>query len=209
MVEAATRICRALAVSPAIADQRLLVTITDLVLSATGDLSQRRLWALRGRRGSALEQTGRYADSVLAWRALLADQQRVLGPDAPVTLTSRSKLASILGEVGQVEMAVEEFRALLADQLRVLGPDAPATLTTRSNLASWLSEAGQVEAAVEQFGVLLADDRRTLGADAPETLATRHNLASALAEAGQVEAAVVSSTGFGGGSELTRSRLLR
>ena len=131
VVEAATRICEALSVSPAIVDQRLLVTIAALVMNAPSDQSQRRLWALQGLFGSALGETGLYADSVLVWRALLADQQRVLGPDAPDTLTTRNNLASWLGQAGQVEAAVEQSRALLADQQRVQGPDAPGTLATR------------------------------------------------------------------------------
>ena len=77
------------------------------------------------------------------FRELLTDQTRVLGPDAPDTLTSRNNLAFWLAEAGQVEAAVAQFHELLTAHTRVLGPDAPNTLTTRNNLAFWLGEADQ------------------------------------------------------------------
>ena len=52
--------------------------------------------------------------------ALLADRQRVHGPDHPHTLTTHGNLARWLGEAGDPAGAATAFEALLADQLRVL-----------------------------------------------------------------------------------------
>jgi tetratricopeptide (TPR) repeat protein len=182
VVTAATRICQVLAASPAVSDHRLLLTTARLVLDAASDAAERRFWDLRDLQGSALARVGRYLDAVGLYRELLADRTRVLGPDAPDTLTTRNNLASLLGRSGQVEAAVAQFGELLADRTRVLGPDAPATLATRNNLAFRLAEAGQVEAAVAQFRELLADRTRVLGPDAPATHKTHRDLATLTGE---------------------------
>ncbi|MGL5824478.1 MAG: tetratricopeptide repeat protein, partial [Nocardioides sp.] len=76
-----------------------------------------------------------------AFEELLTDQLRVLGPDHPHTLTTRSHLAGLRGQAGDTAGATTAFEELLTDQLRVLGPDHPHTLTTRSHLASWRRRA--------------------------------------------------------------------
>ena len=68
-------------------------------------------------------------------RELLPDQERVLGPDHPDTLTTRDNIASWTGECGDAAGALRLSRELLPDQERVLGPDHPDTLTTRNNIA--------------------------------------------------------------------------
>ena len=47
---------------------------------------------LRAAYGSALGESGRLAEAISAFEELLADRTRVLGPDAPQTLTTRSNL---------------------------------------------------------------------------------------------------------------------
>jgi WD40 repeat protein len=61
---------------------------------------------------------------------LLADQERVLGPDHPSTLATRSNLALVRGQAGDPVGSVAGLETLLADQVRVLGPDHPSTLAT-------------------------------------------------------------------------------
>ncbi|HEX3955365.1 MAG TPA: tetratricopeptide repeat protein, partial [Trebonia sp.] len=73
---------------------------------------------------------------------LLADQLRILGPDHPHTLITRSNLASWRGTAKDPVGAAAAFQELLADQLRVLGPDHPDTLAARHNLAYWRERAG-------------------------------------------------------------------
>ncbi|MFJ5695081.1 tetratricopeptide repeat protein [Arthrobacter sp. NPDC093125] len=75
------------------------------------------------------------AGALTQFRELLDDQLRVLGPDHPDTLGTRSNLASWTGQAGDVAGALTQYRDLLDDQLRVLGADHPDTLGARSNLA--------------------------------------------------------------------------
>ena len=99
-------------------------------------------------------------EAIAAFEKLLADQRRVLGPDDPDILTTRSNLASWLGESGRVAEAITAFEQLLANQRRVLGPDDPDTLTTRNNLAGSLGRSGRVAEAITAYEQLLADRTR-------------------------------------------------
>ena len=69
------------------------------------------------------------------FEALLPDQTRVVGPDHPETLNTRSNVASCTGRVGDARRALALFEALLPDRERVLGSDHPDTLSTRNNVA--------------------------------------------------------------------------
>ena len=62
--------------------------------------------------------------------------ERVLGPEHPDTLTTRSSLARWTGEAGDPAAARDQFAALLPVRERVLGPEHPDTLATRSSLAT-------------------------------------------------------------------------
>ena len=64
--------------------------------------------------------------------ALLPDRQRVLGPDHPDTLTTRSNIAGWTGRAGDARGALELFTALLPDRQRVLGPDHPGVQVTQA-----------------------------------------------------------------------------
>ena len=73
------------------------------------------------------------------FEALLPDQQRVLGPDHPDTLTTRANIARWSGESGDAGTALALSEALLLDQQRVLGSDHPDTRAT----AAWIAHLQQ------------------------------------------------------------------
>ena len=108
---------------------------------------------------------------------LLPDQERVLGPDHPDTLTTRNNIAHWTGQSGDAREALRLFQELLPDQERVLGPDHPDTLSTRNNIAHWTGESGDAREALRLFQELLPDQERVLGPDHPDTLTTRNNIA--------------------------------
>ena len=70
---------------------------------------------------------------------LLEDQTRVLGPEAPDTLSTRSNLAFWLGRDGRVKDAISQFEELLDDATRVFGTEHPFTNAVRE---THLSEPG-------------------------------------------------------------------
>ena len=69
------------------------------------------------------------AQAIAVGEPLLADQERVLGPDHPDTLTSRNNLAAAYRAAGRAAEAIPLHERTLADRERVLGPDHPDTLT--------------------------------------------------------------------------------
>jgi hypothetical protein len=135
-------------------------------------------------------QSGDVAAALGLSRELMADQQRVLGPDHPDTLATRSNIAHWTGETGDARDAVRLFGGLLPDQERLLGADHPDTLTTRNNIASSTGKAGDARRALQLFEELLPDQERLLGADHRDTLRTRNNIAGWTGETGDARDAV-------------------
>ena len=76
------------------------------------------------------------AQAIQVGEPLLADQERVLGPDHPDTLASRNDLAGAYRAAGRAAEAIALHERTLADRERVLGPDHPSTMTVRDNLAA-------------------------------------------------------------------------
>ena len=129
-------------------------------------------------------------DSIELYEQVLAERERVLGPDHPDTLTIRNNLAGAYYSVGRFGEAIELYEQVLADRVRVLGPDHPDTLTVRNNLAGAYKSAGRLAEAVELFERVLADRVRVLGPDHPDTLAARNNLAGAYYSVGRFGEAI-------------------
>jgi len=94
---------------------------------------------------------GNYAEAEREHRSILEIRERVLRPEHPETLTSRSNLAYALEEEGRHAEGVAENRRLLGIQLRGLGSEHPHTLGTRKHLAAWLFAQGNYAEAEEQL----------------------------------------------------------
>ena len=69
---------------------------------------------------------------------------RILGPDHPDILRTRSNVALAHQQAGDLQTAIDMYEALLDDQTRILGPDHPYTFGTRINLTAAYQEAGNV-----------------------------------------------------------------
>ena len=120
---------------------------------------------------------------------LIADLERVLGPDHPDTLNARNSLAAAYQSAGQAADAIPLFEHVLVAQERVLGPKHPDTLTSQNNLAATYQDAGRFAEAILLFKLTLAAREGLLGADHPSTLNSRDNLAAAYRAAGRVSEA--------------------
>ena len=127
---------------------------------------------------NAYRQSGRAVEAIAFDEAVLADRERLLGPDHPNTLNSRHNLANSYWQAGRTEEAIALNEAVLADRERLLGPDHPNTLNSRHNLANSYWQAGRTEEAVALDEAVLADRERLLGPDHPNTLKSRNNLAT-------------------------------
>ena len=116
---------------------------------------------------------------------LIADLDRLLGPDDPDTVRARNDLARAYRETGRVADAVPLVEQILAARERLFGADDPRTLASRNNLASAYRATGRAADAIGLFEENLAACERLFGADHPRTLASRHSLDLARQESAQ------------------------
>jgi tetratricopeptide (TPR) repeat protein len=130
------------------------------------------------------------AQAIPIGERLLADQERLLGPDHPDTLTSRGHLALAYHAAGRTAEAITLHEQNLAGRERVLGPDHPDTLGSRNNLAAAYQAAGRTDEAITLYEQTMADHERVLGDDHPDTLLLRNNLAAAYHAAGRTAEAI-------------------
>ena len=138
-----------------------------------------------------LNELGDSASQAIAvGEPLVADSERVLGPDDPDTLTSRNSLAVAYRDAGRGADAIRLVELTLAAMENRLGPDHPDTLTMRNNLAVAYRDAGRAADAIRLFELTLAAMENRLGPDHPDTLTTRNNLAVAYRDAGRAADAI-------------------
>ncbi len=144
-------------------------------------LLRARFWALYclGALGDSATQ------AIAIGESLSTDYERVLGPDAPDTLTVRNNLALAYRGAGRTTDAITLHQQTLADRERTLGPDHPRTLQSRNNLAVAYRGAGRTTDAITLHQQNLITRERTLGSDHPLTLDSRDNLALAYRDAGR------------------------
>src|SRR2546429_2369530 len=79
---------------------------------------------------------------------LVADSQRVLGPDHPDTLTAQNNLAVTYQRAGRAAEEVPLLERSLGALERRLGSEHPDAVVTRNNLAVAYREAGRAAEAV-------------------------------------------------------------
>ena len=150
------------------------------------DMIRLRLWATMFlvRLGDSTAQ------AIMIGERLVADQERVLGPDHPDTLTARNNLAVAYQVAGRLDEAISLHKQALAARERVQGPDHPDTLQSRNNLATAYRDADRLDEAIGLHEQALAAQERVQGPDHPDTLLSRNNLALAYRAAGRFDEAI-------------------
>ena len=123
--------------------------------------------------------------AIVLGEPLVADLERMLGPDHPDTMNARNSLAVAYHTAGRTAEAIPLVQQILADRERLLGTDHPSTLASRNNLASAYRATGRPAEAIPLFEQNAAACERLLGADHPRTLASRHQLDLARQESTQ------------------------
>jgi tetratricopeptide (TPR) repeat protein len=150
-------------------------------LTQTERILRQRSWAVRQLRGAA-----DFGRAVSLGTTVLADCLRVLGPDHPQILTSRTDLGVALRAAGRLDEATPLLEQNLADHLRLLGPEDPQTLESGRDLAIAYRLAGQQRKAIALLEQDLADRLRVLGPEDPQTLTSQNSLAVAYRQAGRL-----------------------
>jgi tetratricopeptide (TPR) repeat protein len=128
--------------------------------------------------------------AVAVGEPLIADLERMLGPNHPDTLNSRNSLAAAYQAAGRPAEAIPLFEQTLVGRERLLGPNHPDTLNSQNNLAAAYQDAGRAAEARLLYELTLAARERLLGTDHPSTLNSRGNLAAAYRDAGRVAEAI-------------------
>ena len=147
--------CEALASSPNrlaaldVPDQ--VRALRDVVAGLPGGPDAELAGALLRLRGWALYHLNALGDqaqrAIVFGEPLIADQERVLGPDDPNTLAARNNLANAYQAAGRADEAIALHEQVLAGRERVLGPDHPHTVQSRKNLAAAHQAAGRTDEA--------------------------------------------------------------
>jgi len=150
-----------------------------------GTLTRLRFLALR----HLAELRNSMPRAIAIGEPLIADLERLLGPDDPDTLSARNSLAHAYRQTGRVADAVPLLERNLESGERLLGPDYPRTLASRNNLATAYRALGRWADAIPLFQKNVAVCEELLGADHPKTVASRHNLDLARQELAQAEIA--------------------
>lgn len=176
---------------PAVRD--LAEQMTALLDNTTGagDDTERMLLSLRLWALFQLNELGDSAAHAIAvGERLVADAERVLGPEHRDTLGAWNNLAAAYQAAGRIGDAIPLFQRTLTARERLLGPDHPETLTSRNNLATSYSETGRSDEAIPLFEQTLAAREQVLDADDPGTENSRRNLIDAYRAAGRIADAV-------------------
>ena len=166
--------------------EHLVPYLGDQEAALTGTLLRLRSWAswCLTALGDSSAQAIEYGPD------LIADSERVLGPDHPDILAVRSNLAIAYREAGRLDEAIPLLERSLADSERILGADHPGTLAARSNLAGAYRVAGRLDEAIPLFERSFADSERILGPDHLDTPTLRNNLATVYQAAGRLDEAI-------------------
>jgi len=134
-------------------------------------------------------QAGNRAESLRAYRAALADYEKVQGPESVDVARLHSSIGWVLTVQGELNAARAEFERSKAIREKLLGADHPALANTWNELSALEIELGDYPAAV-------ASARRELevslliGADSPAVFRARIGLSAALARGGKPEEAL-------------------
>jgi serine/threonine protein kinase len=109
-------------------------------------------------------------------RAVLADEQRILGREDPLTLEAMIHLAITLQSRNDYHGEEELAREVIQISTQRMAQEDVLTLQARSLLAGSLFIQWRLPDAEKAFRQSLDADRRVLGADHPETLKAMSNL---------------------------------
>jgi len=130
------------------------------------------------------------ADAPALARAVLLDDERLLGPDHVETLLAALGLGTLLWRVNDLPAAEQQYERAAAGLARTLGASHAYTLSAREGLGLLALRRGRFEPALAVLGAALDDARRTRADDDPDVLNLEYVRANALTETGRLREAL-------------------
>jgi pimeloyl-ACP methyl ester carboxylesterase/tetratricopeptide (TPR) repeat protein len=171
-----------------------LLPADDLLRSLIGDCrsygfapGDREILGLRHELGRIYLEIGDWAAAERDLKQVVAERERVQGPDAPETLASRHKYARSVLEQSRWDEAAPLLRDVVEAEYALHGPEHSDTLTVRHSLVRALFAMGELAEVEGELRDILAVSLRTRSPHMPETLHIRQTLARSLLELGRHE----------------------
>ena len=135
--------------------------------------------------GDAYSDLGLYSEAGRQTARAIELRERLLGHDAPDTLSSRNKLGELYIEEGKLNEAERLLNEVAEARSRVLGPDHPDTLNTMAALAWAYRDLSKYPEAERLASAAFERQLRLLGERNPETLKSMSNLAQLYVDEGK------------------------
>jgi len=136
-----------------------------------------------------LYQQGRYADATDLGKTVLADRERLLGPEHPDTALSLNSLAELYREQANYAAAEPLYQQALKIFEKTFGSEHPNTARSLNNLAILYYAQGNYAAAEPLYQRALKIHERALGPEHPDTALSLNNLAELYREQANYAAA--------------------
>ncbi|GIF98602.1 FxSxx-COOH system tetratricopeptide repeat protein [Catellatospora citrea] len=150
----------------------------------------RQLLHLRFNLANILREQGLLEEAKAMNEAVLAEQERLLGPEHPHTLMTAGGLAADLRGLGRYQEALERDTVTYGSWLERFGDDYPRTLAALNNLATTYRLMGDFRAARERDEQVYRRSRIVRGESHFNTLNTLGNIARDVRDAGDYERSV-------------------
>lgn len=145
---------------------------------------------LRERLASAAAAAGRTDEAIGLRGELIADIDRVTGPNHPQAIGARASLAQVFRAAGRHIDAILLGERVASDSDLVLGRAHPQTAESLSELGRAYLDARRYTDAISAFQRCLAAREQTIGLMNPLTVAARRQLAEACRRARRVTDAI-------------------
>jgi CHAT domain/Tetratricopeptide repeat len=133
---------------------------------------------------AAYRAAGRFEDASKVIDDVVRIRTATRGPEAALTLVSRSNQAAILASLKRYPEAIAAHREIYAIRAAKLGERHQDTLKSLHNLASTLSDAGSTSEALPLFEKVLALRSEVLGPRNVDTVTTMRDIALLLERTG-------------------------
>ncbi|MBB4929271.1 tetratricopeptide (TPR) repeat protein [Lipingzhangella halophila] len=171
--------------------EQLVIANTDTLVATAGEV----LWRPEAHRvlfqqGYYLRELGDRERELAYWRDLLAETERILGPEHLSTSQLRADLGRAQRNSGNTAEAIAIHEAVLDHRLRELDHEHNDVLTSRSDLALTYRAAGRTDEAVTLLEETVAAAARAKTGSLTTDL-IRDNLVDVYCGAGRYDDAVV------------------
>jgi serine/threonine protein kinase/tetratricopeptide (TPR) repeat protein len=158
-------------------------------LKSAGIVDNIRFYQVQAKLSAVLMSAGRLDEAEVAMKTALEGRTRLLGPDHPDTLFSRSLSATLAHMQNKSGLAMEIIKEVIATQTRVVGAEEIATLDSRTQYADLLHMGGQFEEALTEAKDIASIAARKLGPDSTYTMQAQSIVGSILSDMGRNEEA--------------------